>query len=67
MVDEIEGLLIERFQLFEMNEIERVEVKNIIRDVKPINIAWIGATVLPKTESITEMWISKARWLGDFE
>ncbi|KAM3130902.1 hypothetical protein pb186bvf_017014 [Paramecium bursaria] len=67
LVDEIEGLLIERFQLFEMNEIERVEVKNIIRDVKPINIAWIGATVLPKTESITEMWISKSRWLGDFE
>lgn len=39
----------------ELNEIERVE---IIRDVRPIYIAWVGATVLPKTESVSELWIT---------
>lgn len=51
----------------ELNEIERVEVKTVIRDVRPINITWVGATVLPKTESVSEMWISAARWLGNLE
>jgi actin-related protein 8 len=43
--------------MMELNEIERVEVKTIIRDIRPINMAWVGATVLPKTESVGEMWI----------
>ncbi|CAD8176546.1 unnamed protein product [Paramecium pentaurelia] len=67
LVDEVEALLIEKFQVMELNEIERVEVKTIIRDVRPINMAWVGATVLPKTESVSELWITAARWLGNLE
>lgn len=30
-------------------------------------MAWVGATVLPKMESIGDMWINASRWLGHLE
>ena len=39
----------------------------MIRDVRPISLAQVGATVLPKTESMGEMWINRERWLGDLD
>lgn len=58
LVEEVEGLLIDKFQEWDIQEVERVEVKTIIRDTRPIYMQWVGATVLPKTESMNEMWIS---------
>lgn len=58
LVDEVENLLIDRFQEWEIQEVERVEVKTIIRETRPINMQWVGATVLPKTDCMSEMWIS---------
>jgi actin-related protein 8 len=52
----------------DLPEIERFEVKIIVReDVRPIGLSWTGASVLPKTESMAEMWISRNKWLGDHE
>lgn len=39
----------------------------MIREIRPASLAWVGATVLPKTESMNDMWISRLRWLGELE
>lgn len=51
----------------DVQDMEKIEVKTMIRDVRPISLAWVGATVLPKTESMGELWISRERWLGDLD
>jgi len=36
-------------------DVEKYEVR-IRDDIRPQNVAWVGASVLPKTESMNEMW-----------
>lgn len=34
------------------------------KDVLPANLSWVGATVIPRLESIKDLWINRNRWLG---
>jgi actin-related protein 8 len=67
LVEEMEGRVLEKVADFDVAEIERVEVKAMIREIRPASLAWVGATVLPKTESMNDMWISRLRWIGELE
>ena len=30
----------------------------------PSNFSWVGATVLPRLDSMKDMWITHNRWVG---
>ena len=49
---------------YDLTEVDKVEVKAMVREIRPASLSWVGATVLPKTDSMGEMWISRERWLG---
>ena len=34
------------------------------REMQPSYLSWIGGTVIPRLESIKDLWITKNRWLG---
>lgn len=64
--EELEARIIKRTAEFELEE--KFEVKSFMReDLRPQNVSWLGASVLPKTESVNEMWITRLRWVGDLE
>ena len=66
-VEEFEDRLINTFSLYDSN-IERVEVINPLnREVPPFAVSWVGGTVIQRLDSMKELWISRARWLGDIE
>lgn len=66
-VEEFEDRLINTFSLYDSN-IERVEVINPLnREVPPFAASWVGGTVIQRLDSMKEMWISRARWLGDID
>lgn len=66
-VDEIEDRLIDTFSIYDPT-IERVEVFNpITRDIRPHAASWVGGTVIQRLESMKELWITRARWLGDVD
>ena len=63
-VDEMEDRLIEKFADYDSN-IDRVEVlESSNRDIPPWATVWIGGTVLPRLDSMKDLWITKTRWLG---
>lgn len=63
-IEELEDRVIESINTYCPN-IERVEVIDpITRDILPIYISWVGATVIPRLESMKDMWITKNRWVG---
>jgi len=66
-VEEFEDRLINTFSLYDTN-IDRVEVINpISRDVPQNAVSWVGGTVIQRLDSMKELWISRAKWLGDVE
>jgi len=66
-VEEFEDRLINTFSLYD-SAIERVEVINpISRDVPQNAVSWVGGTVIQRLDSMKELWISRAKWLGDVE
>lgn len=67
LVEDLEAKVAVALKELDVQDVDKVEVKTMIRDVRPISLAWVGATVLPKTESMGELWISRERWLGDLE
>jgi len=66
-VEEFEDRLINTFALYDPN-IDRVEVLNPLnREVPPFAISWVGGTVIQRLDSMKELWITRAKWLGDIE
>jgi actin-related protein len=65
IVDFIEDRLIDKLTTYD-KEIDRVEIIQLPGvDMKTIH--WIGGTIIPKLDSSKDMWISRERWLGEFE
>ena len=68
LAETLEKRLPARATEMDLPEIDRFDVKVIVReDIRPQWLSWTGASVLPKTESMGEMWISRQKWLGEFE
>ena len=74
LVDILEDRLINRFP--EEGGVERVEVKASIihsdsegnkEHIKPDHLMWVGGTVIPHLESAKELWIPRARWVGEWQ
>lgn len=74
LVELLEERLINRFP--EEADIHRVEVKASVTHsdssgnkeyVTPNHLMWVGGTVLPLLDSAKELWISKSRWLGEWQ
>lgn len=74
LLDVLEDRLINRFP--EEAGIERVEVKaSIIHSdsdgnkevIPPQNLMWVGGTVVPRLEAAKDLWITRARWLGEWD
>lgn len=68
MVEELEDKLIEKISQFDYN-IERVEVIDSLakKDIMPSYLTWIGATVIPRLDSIKDLWINQNRWIGLYD
>ncbi|KAL4510469.1 hypothetical protein ABPG72_004623 [Tetrahymena utriculariae] len=68
MVEELEDRLIEKISQYDYN-IERVEVIDSLskKEMYPSYLSWIGATVIPRLDSIKDLWINQNRWLGLFD
>lgn len=57
MVEVLEDRLIERINFYD-NTIERVEIVDLVtRDIPPIQASWLGGSVLPKLDSLRDLWI----------
>lgn len=74
LVDILEDRLINRFP--EEGGVERVEVKaSVIHSdsegnkelIKPDHLMWVGGTVIPHLESAKELWITRQRWVGEWQ
>lgn len=65
LVDYLEDILIDKLTQLD-NEIDRVEIINF-PTIDSKTITWIGGTIIPKLEATKDMWITRDRWLGEFE
>jgi actin-related protein 8 len=66
-IEELEDRLIEKISQYDPN-IERVEVIDCLsRDILPMNLSWVGATVIPRLESMKDMWIMRERYIGNYD
>jgi actin-related protein 8 len=74
LVDILEDRLINRFP--EEGGVDRVEVKASIihsdsdgnkEHIRPDHLMWVGGTVIPHLESAKELWIARARWVGEWQ
>jgi actin-related protein len=34
------------------------------REISPIYVAWLGGTVIPKLDSLRDLWIEKSKFMG---
>jgi hypothetical protein len=43
----------------EDNQVDKVDLACdlILRELQPVNIAWLGGTVIPKLDSLRDLWI----------
>ncbi len=63
-IDELEDRLIEGINVYCPN-IERVEVIDpLTKKVLPAYISWVGATVIPRLDSVKDLWLTRNRWMG---
>jgi hypothetical protein len=65
MIDYLEDRLIDKITTQDQ-EIDRVEIIHF-PGIDNKTISWIGATIIPKLDSSKDMWISRDRWLGEYE
>jgi actin-related protein 8 len=74
LVDVLEDRLINRFP--EEGGVDRVEVKASVthsdsegnkEHIRPDHLMWVGGTVIPHLEAAKELWIAKARWVGEWQ
>ncbi|CAG9317748.1 unnamed protein product [Blepharisma stoltei] len=74
IVDILEDRLINRFP--EDAGVDRVEVKASVthsdsdgnkEHIKPDHLMWVGGTVIPNLDSAKELWITKSRWIGEWQ
>jgi actin-related protein 8 len=74
LVDVLEDRLINRFP--EEGGVDRVDVKASIihsdsdgnkEHIRPDHLMWVGGTVIPYLESAKELWIARARWVGEWQ
>lgn len=65
-IEELEDRLIENINVYCPPVIDRVEVYDcfVNREVLPAYLSWYGATVIPRIDTINDMWITKNRWIG---
>ena len=63
-IDELEDQLIELAHIY-CPIVDRVEVLDLtLKGISPIDMSWVGATVIPKLEMIKDLWITRNRWIG---
>lgn len=45
---------------------DRVEVIDclVTREILPAYLSWYGATVIPRIDSINDLWITRNRWIA---
>ena len=36
----------------------------VLREIAPIHASWLGGTVIPKLDSLRDLWIEKGKFLG---
>lgn len=65
IIDFLEDRLIDKLTVLD-NEIDRVEIINFPTIDAKI-LTWIGGTILPKLDSSKDMWISRERWLAEYD
>jgi actin-related protein len=39
----------------------------LLREIAPMHASWLGGTVLPKLDSLRDLWIEKGRYLGEMK
>lgn len=51
----------------EENHPEKVDLACdlILREIAPIHVAWLGGTVIPKLDSLRDLWIEKSKFMGE--
>lgn len=66
IIEALEDRLIQVAEKFD-SVIERVEVLNYesTKNIYPLYLQWTGASVLPKLESMKDLWITRERWFND--
>lgn len=37
----------------------------LMREIAPIHASWLGGTVIPKLDSLRDLWIEKGKFLGE--
>lgn len=37
----------------------------MLREIAPIHASWLGGTVIPKLDSLRDLWIEKGKFLGE--
>jgi hypothetical protein len=38
----------------------------VTRDIVPSHASWLGGSVLPKLDSLRDLWIERTRYIGDY-
>lgn len=36
-----------------------------LREIAPIHASWLGGTVIPKLDSLRDLWIEKGKFMGE--
>lgn len=36
----------------------------MLREIAPIHASWLGGTVIPKLDSLRDLWIERGKFLG---
>lgn len=37
----------------------------MLREISPIHASWLGGTVIPKLDSLRDLWIERTKFMGD--
>jgi hypothetical protein len=37
----------------------------MLREISPVHASWLGGTVIPKLDSLRDLWIEKAKFMGE--
>ena len=48
-----------------MEDRAEIALDLISREIAPIHASWLGGTVIPKLDSLRDLWIEKGKYLGE--
>ena len=53
-----------KLDLNSMEDRAEVAIDLVMREIAPIHASWLGGTVIPKLDSLRDLWIEKGKFLG---